>query len=308
MLLSLRESPDHVLPSIPCSTSLRRPAFFTVRIPQEVCEHIINWCAEIDLEWEWHRHPRQGRRIPNRRLVAACALVCRSWLPRSRNRLLSSVSVLDSNVYSRFSKSLRVHIHLGAYVEVLKLGRLLSTAAPNAWMHLLPIQLSSTLSGLPKLSFTNCPFPTHSSFVMLLSGFRCLSVLTLDSCSFVTFTDLARMLLAFRSLSSLTLDSVNWQQNGYRNAPYKVPRCARLKLRTLVITRVSPRKTEVILRWLFLTPSVASFESLQLPCFRRSSAAQIRKILHLSRSSLQKLRIKFDTTKEVDGTVLTPLL
>ena len=277
-------------------------------LPLEVYERIIDWCAVIDLDWKWHRHPRQARRIPNNRLVLACALVCRSWLPRARNQLLSSIEVLVSSEFNRLCKCIRPSDSLGQFIRSLKLGRLLATPIPNAWIHLLPQQLSSTLSCLSEMTLINCPFPTHTSFVMLLSGFKSLTTLTLISCDFTTFTDLARILLAFSSLSSLSLDAVNWKQIGYHSTRYKVPRCARLRLRTLSITRMSSRNVESFLEWLFLTPSVGNFEVLRLPCHHRRCAELIRDVLHLSRTSIHQLHLRFDKMEAVDGALLSPVL
>ena len=143
-----------------------------------------DWSAAIDLDWVWHRRPRQKRQTPNHRLVAVCALVCRSWLPRARNRLFSVVEIHHLSPFDRFCKSIYTLSHLGVYVQVLKLGRLLPTSALHTWIHLLPIRLSFALTGLLNLTITNCPFPTHTSFVVLLSGFKSLSALTLEKCSF----------------------------------------------------------------------------------------------------------------------------
>ncbi|RPD55306.1 hypothetical protein L226DRAFT_205774 [Lentinus tigrinus ALCF2SS1-7] len=168
-------------------------------IPPEITDTII---SSVALNPYYH-----GLRPTRSHTLAMCALVCRTWLPRSRARLFEDICIQDQRTYDllfervvrsetmspylAFAKSLRFH-----YDEEDRL----SLAA-----RLFFVEFAGKLPELRTLEFWNIDL-THQrpsvKWPLLLSQFHSITCLTLWDCQFSSFHDVRRLLTALPLLST----------------------------------------------------------------------------------------------------------
>lgn len=188
----------HVIDRSPVPTpSHTMPRLTTLSI--EVCEHIIDILAQ-DL----------GYCEGDQETLVACALTCRSWYPRSRLRLYSSVH-LDTRQIKAFIASVTSKPSNGRFVRHLELYGISTKPEDQADLILVPVQLPDRLPNLIHISFYRIKFSVpHSSFFAHLRRFGKVRYIRCDDATSSSLHRVAQLVRSFPSLERFYLDG--WRQ------------------------------------------------------------------------------------------------
>ncbi|KAI0950995.1 hypothetical protein AcW1_008156 [Taiwanofungus camphoratus] len=176
-------------------------------IPTEVFERII------DLY--------DTRALEDRNALMACALTCRSWLPRSRYRLFYSVKVSSLQERGRFSNLITASPSLNDLVRELDIGADSYGARVKvlgSFPYVLARRLTQVVSLHIVFDLTRDAPSVLPSFPILVSEFTSITKLEMRGVRFSTFTDFGRLVCALPSLRTLICSSVTWRKSEYR--PY----------------------------------------------------------------------------------------
>lgn len=93
------------------------------RIPLEVCEKVIDEVGNLRYTWVYYR------------TLTACALVCRSWVPRSRIRLFQKVDLNSRGRASKFLAVLSTAPEFGQLVQTLDIICDEKESGGNGWIY-----------------------------------------------------------------------------------------------------------------------------------------------------------------------------
>ncbi|KAH9941427.1 hypothetical protein B0H21DRAFT_869953 [Amylocystis lapponica] len=165
-------------------------------LPIEVCEHIISLVKN------------------DHRLLRACALVCRAWLPSSRYHLFHTVRLRRPSDLDLIARTLTESSHLGTLVEVLDLYYTYRRTSIHV-ISAFPGLLAGHLPRLESLSiegFHSAIIPPSfpDGFFNDLAQFHSVTRLNLLSIKFNTLSDLYNIICALPSLSVLTCRWLSW--------------------------------------------------------------------------------------------------
>lgn len=165
----------------------------------EVWEHIIDIVSQTFLQFS------------RRQTLSACALTCRSWVPRSRLHLYSSV-FLDTDQIKAFIVSMALNPSNGRFVRRLVLRGTYDRPKRQADLILVPVRLPDRLPNLVHISFFDIRFSVlHSSFFDHLCRFRKVRCIV---CSGATSSSLHRVAQLVRCFPRLErLRSLGWRQD-----------------------------------------------------------------------------------------------
>lgn len=168
----------------------------------EVCEHIIDIVAQT-LHWS-----------ERRRILSACALITRSWYPRSRLHLYSSV-YLNTYQIKVFIASVTLNPSNGRLVRQLDLQGTNGKPKDQNDLILVPVQLPDRLPNLVHISFNYINFAIpHSSFFAHLRRFNQVRYITCDNTTTSSLHRIAQLVRCFPRLERLYL-------RGLRQGDYK---------------------------------------------------------------------------------------
>lgn len=257
------------------STQLEEAVFLRLgpRLPTEVCEQILDVT------------PRSGD-------LGRCALVCRSWLPRSRLRLYYRIE-LDGNLQTlRLITAFETSPDLGRLVNILQLPK--STARKgsdaskpsNNWIYKAVSTLPRYLTCLEALHFYDLP-QLHSIFPVLCSKFTSIKQLEIVHPQNWSFCDVARMVNMFPHLQHLALSDCKWRR------PIHFSRSKRHVFATLRMTQMIDLDCgDDVLEWILASRSASTLTELYWSGLKAShNATLLQMVLQNCPRTLQKVYI-----------------
>lgn len=221
------------------------------KFPSEVCDQIIDAVADprylrpLDYECD----PSGLRR---------CALVCRSWLPRSRCRLYHHIRLFEDLQTRQFISTLSISPTLGRLVKELDI-RQRFPADSSSWIHRVVIYLPPFLKDLKKLSLAYLP-ALHPTFPLLCSQFTSVQELKLGYLSHPvwSFREIVQIVNRFPRLRHLTLNCCRWLKPAHHYGGKQLE---------LAALRVYNECGEDILQWLLTSRSFSNLTELEW-CYR----------------------------------------
>ncbi|KAJ3480962.1 hypothetical protein NLI96_g7987 [Meripilus lineatus] len=163
------------------------------QLPTEICEEIISsldTCFDQSTLW-------------------ACALVCRSWLPRSRVQLYQSARVGGERIH-KFLDMVMMYPHLGVNVKQLDLEKYRedSTDIYRFFSDIIPL-----LPNITSLSYDSLPIP-YFHLPLFSSGLPSLISLTLWNIKADSFGDFVRFVSFHKHLKELTIWGCSWERSS----------------------------------------------------------------------------------------------
>ncbi|RPD55735.1 hypothetical protein L227DRAFT_299761 [Lentinus tigrinus ALCF2SS1-6] len=220
-------------------------------MPPEITDAIISGVA-LDDYWN---SPRPSRS----HTLAMCALVCRSWLPRSRAELFGVFYIEHERTYDLLvervvrSQETMLSPYL-ASVNSLDLSGSGSDQLSQA-ARLFFVEFAGKLPGLRTLDVYRIDFSHQRPSVkwpLLLSQFRTITSLSLWHCEFSSFNDVRRLLTALPLLSTLLISWLTWPTVPHEMHLQTTPRPRTYwpELHELRIWNLPPQCAAVFLRWI----------------------------------------------------------
>jgi len=226
-------------------------------LPIEVIERIIDFIYELiydnavqaqDLHCIWR----------------ACALTCRSMVPRSQYWLFRNIFIWKTSQAENLTQLLRSGIQCSEHTRVLSLATARVLTAESGlritWISWIPQLLAPRMASLEVLHLQGDVFSrSHPTFSMALSTFKSIRTLLLDDIQFTTFGHLSRLISAFPQLTHLALHHVSWKKSASRTPASMLQRptttCRRkLQIRHLDIVdsgaACQDRKLSELNRWI----------------------------------------------------------
>ena len=172
--------------------------------PIEVFEHIIDMIAES-------RFPYHKERV---RILHACVLVARSWVPRSRIHLYGHIG-LDSDLRTtQFLDSVTKSPALGEYVRFLLISpRFGETEISGGWIFRAISILPPLLPHLYELALWDIPV-LHPVYIAVLSRFRTIESLELVGIKRRSLQEIVQLINRFPRLRRLCLWECGWKTPG----------------------------------------------------------------------------------------------
>lgn len=169
-------------------------------VPLEVCEQIIEF-TDVPLLGDYGWEFKDNRR----KTLYSCALVCRDWVPKSRIHLFRSVRLFDKYSATRFISTILTNPGFGQYVRRLEIRGLL----PGDWIYKVHWHLSSLLSRLIHLTYSNLPV-LNPVFFVLSPRFNVITSLKLDLMVNQSFREVMRVLSKFTNLQKLEINACQY--------------------------------------------------------------------------------------------------
>lgn len=169
--------------------------FISLSLPVEVCENIMNFIFDTGLACEnpiytWY----------------SCALVCRSWLPRSRFLLYRYVRLDSKQKANKFMASVSSLPTLGEYVQGIAIN---PQGEHGEWIYKIFQVLPPLLPNLHSIEFLALPV-LHALFFVLSSRFRTVDSLVLHGSKHLSFRDLIRIVNSYPNLTALRIWTHSW--------------------------------------------------------------------------------------------------
>ncbi|RPD52591.1 hypothetical protein L227DRAFT_617703 [Lentinus tigrinus ALCF2SS1-6] len=218
-------------------------------IPPEITDAIISDVALEDDNVRLRSHT-----------LAMCALVCRAWLPRSRDKLFEDIRIRGERTYDLLVERV-LHSEIMspflASVNTLYLETLPGPYQSSKAARLFFVEFAGKLPGLRTLFVDGMDF-THQrpsvKWPLLLSQFRTITTLTFLNCEFASFHDVRRLLTALPLLSTLDIQQLTWPMVSHelhlQTMAMARPRTYWPELRELRIRYLPPQCAAVFLRWI----------------------------------------------------------
>lgn len=195
------------------------------------------------------------------RALQLYSLICRSWLPRCRSHIFSSLSFNNQTSFNQFRELVRTNPLLASFARKLQVRYSVSLRDDDPqWPTLVPLLLGTLLGALRELEFA-CPliYP-HQSFYTSVTHLKEVNSLSISGPIILTFSDFVRLLVSFPSLTHLrvNLDGIS----GWKKAPSPAKRfVSRLRLTVLEVRDIDGHLQELI-NWLLKTPTAASLRTI----------------------------------------------
>lgn len=167
----------------------------TQRLPLEVLEHIIGFVGFIgSVDW-WGNYFRLET-------LRRCALVCRSWVTKSRIHLYDVVHLNNQRKATTFMSAIVSSPPLGEYVHEM----CIDLEGKHAdWLYSTHQVLPPRLPNLKRLGYFQLP-SLHPVFFALPKKFNAITSLRLGSFETWTFREIVRLLNSFPKLETLDID------------------------------------------------------------------------------------------------------
>lgn len=185
------------------------------RLPLETCEGIIEYVAEDIAQYT--------------RTLHSCALVCRSWVPRSRFFLFQRVHLDNNTKATRFMSSICTCPDLGLLVRKLILDL---RQRHEEWIYKLLRILHPLLLNLRELVYQELPI-LHPLFYVLSARFTVIEAIALVRQESLSFREIVRLLKGHTNLQVLRIIDCGWKSPG----PFYP--CQSSKLRDIHVERLS---------------------------------------------------------------------
>ncbi len=212
---------------------------------------------------------------PDHETLAACALTCRAWVPRSRRYLFDRISIFDA---SRLSGLSSLHVSHPVSDSVHQLWGL-EALDQTPFNHLIPHLLATRFPQIEHLQLgqrpSNCSspfvsspsaipkerlFPYHQSLLAHLPHFRNISRFNLDHYHFASVSDVRRIVGTFPALSRLTLQDITWDPRTAN--PVSIYRATAWNLTDLFVVRCQDDSLGL---WFWIIPPLRSQSRRRLP-------------------------------------------
>ncbi|KAJ3477473.1 hypothetical protein NLI96_g10444 [Meripilus lineatus] len=191
------------------------------RLPLEVCEDIIDHIPPRHILTSPVIFGISGDRRPPghltyRRDLCACALTCRSWVPRTRIKLFCYVLLNSPKSGQAFVEAISASPELGWYIQCLSIGtshnRYQVKRPSEGWIYKVIQALPPITPNLHYLEYCNLPFP-HPIFIALSAQFVTVKSLHLNSMRGDTPRRLAQILSAFKNVKELTITDPRFERD-----------------------------------------------------------------------------------------------
>lgn len=228
------------------TSTLLRP--HTPRLPTEVCERIINF-------------------VVRKTSLHSCALVCRSWLPRSRTQLYQHVDVRNEQLLE-FVDAIASYPHLGIYVKQLYLLVFPATVCIYRFF-------SNVVPFLPKLTsltYISLSIPYHH-LSLFPSGFRSLTSLRLLSIRADSFGEFIRFVSFHKRLIDLEINGCSWKRSSDHH--YSFAPCWGGELRKLSFSGCEYNQVIDLFRWLARRHSACAVRCLEIEDLKFSEQSEV---------------------------------
>lgn len=207
-------------------------------LPTEICERIIDAIADLPI-------PLLEREQP----LIACALVCRSWVPRARVHLYTNV-LLESDTQTRkLLHTLSRSPNFGRFAETLTLSIPLAMRELDAdledqaefgygyskelhanWIYKAIHMLPKYLTNVRELQLQDLP-ELHPSFAFHCSRFTKVESLLLVGLS-ASFSEIVQLINRLSKLRQLDIRDCGWSQPlHYNSRPQRKPTLTALGFR-----------------------------------------------------------------------------
>ena len=246
----------------------------TPKLPTEIWEYVIDLFVEERLEnankwnnfWRW-----QSDLLP-------LALVCRTWLPRTRKYLFMAITLSTSRRIERFLGTLSSCPRYGRFVKILALDGLLDGNEKVEfcqWIHKALFTLPQLLPNLQSLTLDRLPV-LHPSHIMLISRFKSVRSLTLGYLPNQSACEVLQLMNRFPNLHKLML----WINYGTRRP--RGPHCkAKQELTHLTLKfRCFSQHSNELLSFSNLKSSMIDFPIPELSKILQGCSQSLRQ-LHL---------------------------
>ena len=243
--------------------------------PTEVFEHIIDIIAEGD------GYFYNGEKVPS---LHACALVARSWVPRSRIHLYRDIE-LDSDLRTtQFLDSVTKSPALGKYVRFLMIWPLSDKReSSGGWIFRAINILPPLLPHLYELILWSLP-DLHPVYIAVLSRFRTIESLELRFIDWNSLQEIVQLINRFPRLRRLRVRDCGWKVPG---------RCYHGKQHNLSSLEMQRNHLSVkpLLEWVFESDSTRALTAF---CTESHvSASALDRILQSCCSTLRELSLVF---------------
>ncbi|KAJ3475147.1 hypothetical protein NLI96_g12033 [Meripilus lineatus] len=220
-------------------------------LPLEVCEKVID---ESDAGGSYKE------RCTN---FCAFALVCKSWVPRTRIHLFRDVYLDSAQQSTKFLATLSMSPGFCGYVEELTIDCSNSPNESNGWIYILLRTLPSRLTNLQRLSYNSLP-TLHPTFFVFSRNFTSVKSLVLFGLNSQSFREVVQIINGFPNLLALRVDNCIWKTPGafYKGGSHK--------LEVLDVfthsfdTNKTPNGIYDVSDWVMASGSVASLQKLRL--------------------------------------------
>ncbi|KAJ7270493.1 hypothetical protein C8J57DRAFT_1716544 [Mycena rebaudengoi] len=271
-----------------------------MRVPQEIVDEIIDHCAMSEEERttsvHWH--------LPGVASLKACALTCRSFLPRSQMHLFATITCdTDTPALFHFYRLLSGSPHIGPlYVRSFIL------VGVNEQSHDIladSILVSRILALLPHL--THLEVDSDSSYEyewglqlpILKTAFQktlslhSLRTFCLSNYAFSDATELDSFLSHATALLDLSLKDIQFDNSSWRRSRTS-PRDATVVLTSLQVREIDPQSIYDMLA-AFSAVDIRHLRSLNV-----ESMASMIPLLAANAQTIQKVRYSFSAGEELD--------
>lgn len=271
----------------------------TPQLPTEVWERVIDWVPHYHGS---DHHP--PFKCENETLIV-CALVCRSWLPRSQTRLFQIVKLSNARQAEAFldvitrSPSIRLRISTlilspkppaTSTFEVIPARSqpdLSTSPGYYNWFHRILNTLPVLIVNVMKLQLENLPM-LHPVSIALLSRFKQVQVLLFKDCSQQSFTEIIRLVNRFSHLHTLDLYQCNWRRSAHCYSGKQH------NLKRLGLTMIQEANAADTLTWITSSHSTLALDGLEILSSDTTHGNMIKRlsyVLQHSRNNLQYLRL-----------------
>lgn len=253
-------------------------------LPLEVCERVIDHIYEASWGYRYS--------------LFACALVCRSWAPRSRFNLFHSVALDLEQSASRFIATVSTSPKLGEYVRELQISL---HEQHGQWLYRLLQVLPPLLPNLYRLEYQHLP-PLHPLFFVLSSRFSNVKSLAFSYMRGLTFKEIIQVLDRCKSVEKLVLFDCRWTKSGFFASTRGC------KLVELHAYEMPPECTNLVSRWSTARSSLSlETVSLVLTLPHPNEPTCLVDLLRRHTSSLRDLSLEIQmlqSVKKGDGDAL----
>lgn len=266
-------------------------------LPVEVWERVIDWIP-------FYNASAGGTyQMQSRDTLRACALVCKSWVPRCQTLLFLRVHLCGTIQGQGFINIVTRTPAVGRGVFALKIS-----VSPNDteearkapgyynWIYMILSILPSFLTSLQTLHFRSLPV-LHPNFVSFLSPLKTVHTLHLEDLVHQSFSEITRVINRFPNLKVLGLLECHWTASS---AGYPVPKRNNPNLDRLFV-RVRGECRKDVLHWLQSTRRLSTLRTMVFCTIDKSLTGALDICLSQCSGTLRYLSVAYD---EVEAGVL----
>lgn len=184
------------------------------------------------------------------RTLYACALVSRTWLPRSRVHLFETLTLSSDRKTEKFIKALLFTPLLGQRVQTLRIFPRMSWDDPHkhqSWIYKALQTLPTYLTNLRVLVFRDLP-TLHPLALAFLPRFTTVQSLRLVHLTAQSFGDIVRFATRFPKVTELWIQDCEWKSPGHYYRGKSLPL-------DILVVEGSKGTTTDILEWISASKS-----------------------------------------------------